>query len=181
MGRPLLLQLCLRSVWLPSLWPPQHPSVLGGLHPWSPLQVGRSGPKSPHTACWLSPSCQHHPVPSPETMPIHLRALPGPGQLLPWTAGVSGQETWSLEAPGPLDRAQPAIFPGWARLGWNRGWWPGLRFGWFLSVFLLNRYANEGVWDSTNTGDFGKKAGACREPSFPRYLFFLIWGSSSTG
>lgn len=53
---------------------------------------------------------------------------------------------WSKPPPcrplGPLDRAQPAIFPGWARQGWNKGQWPGLRFGCFLPDFLLHRYVD---------------------------------------
>lgn len=52
------------------------------------------------------------------------------------------QESRPCSPLGPLDGGQPAVFLGWARLGWSRGWWPGLRFSWFLSVFLLNRYAD---------------------------------------
>ena len=76
------------------------------------------------TACWLAPRpiLTHFPA---QTHCPFTWAMPGPGQLpVPWTAGVRGRELGPC-SPWPLDRAQPAIFPGWARLGCRSSWWPG--------------------------------------------------------
>lgn len=139
----------------------------------SPLPEGRSGLKATHRACWLS-LCQPPLVPSPETVLIHLRACEDPDSR--------GQWSRSLILTGPLGPWTEPNQPCWARLGWGRGWWAGLTFGWFLSVFLLNRYTDECVWDSDNAGGFGNKTGSWREPSFPTYLekCFLSWVSPSS-
>lgn len=78
----------------------------------------------------------------------------GPANSLLWTTRPQGQGASPLQAPGALGQSPTSHFP---RLGWawkGRGPWTGLRFGYFLSSFLLNRCAAECVGDTSSTGGF---------------------------
>lgn len=56
----------------------------------------------------------------------------------------------SFQTPGPLERAQPAIFSGWAGLEVAGVGVAARSEVWLLSVlFLLNRYADECLGTST--------------------------------